>query len=315
MSGSGQRRPDGTPVAGVDVGGGGCRVRVAWPGGSAEGAGEGVRVRGAGIDVDEVAAAVAAVLGRLRAQGAPAPGAVGLGMTGLLTLADRPGGLHAALRERLGVARTVVAPDAVTALVGALGGLVPGAVVAAGTGAIALGTDGRGAWRRVDGWGHLLGDDGAGSWVGQAGLRAAFRAHDGRPRGSARLLELARARYGAPEDLPRALYPAPDRAARLAAFAPDVALAAREGDPVAAAVWRGAGERLAEALLAAVPPGVPDPALSRTGGLFAAGGLLLEPLAAALAAAGAPPLRAPRGGPLDGAVLLARDGAEAGPAA
>ncbi|KOG91913.1 ATPase, partial [Streptomyces varsoviensis] len=67
------------------------------------------------------------------------------------------------------------------AYAGALGQR-PGAVVAGGTGMIAIGSDlsREGGWRRADGWGHLLGDLGGGAWIGQAGLTAALRAHDGR---------------------------------------------------------------------------------------------------------------------------------------
>ncbi|WP_414495757.1 BadF/BadG/BcrA/BcrD ATPase family protein, partial [Streptomyces sp. CRN 30] len=101
-----------------------------------------------------------------------------VGAAGLATLGD---GLRAelpgALLGRLGTERLALAADAVTAYTGALG-FAPGAVVAAGTGLIAVGTDLTG-WRRADGWGHLLGDCGGGAWTGRAGLEAALRAHDG----------------------------------------------------------------------------------------------------------------------------------------
>ena len=76
-------------------------------------------------------------------------------MRGLLFLADREEVLrevHSVVRGR----RTVVASDAVTNLVGAVGGLRQGAVVAAGTGAVAFGSDFGEHWNRVDGWGHVL---------------------------------------------------------------------------------------------------------------------------------------------------------------
>src|SRR5690606_40636460 len=91
---------------------------------------------------------------------------------------------------------TAVAADALTAHLGALGGR-PGAVVAVGTGAIALGTDLRDVWHRVDGWGHLLGDLGSGSWIGAQGLRAAVAASHGRDKGgSTRALAAATERVG-----------------------------------------------------------------------------------------------------------------------
>ncbi len=74
-----------------------------------------------------------------------------------------------------------VVSDAVASLVGALGGLRPGAVVAAGTGAVAFGSDFADTWTKVDGWGHVLGDRGSAAWVGLEGLRAALRSATASP--------------------------------------------------------------------------------------------------------------------------------------
>ena len=62
-------------------------------------------------------------------------------MRGLIGLSDPD--CRAAVRSvrRLGARRTVVASDAVTGLVGALGRVGPGAVVAAGSGVVAFATD------------------------------------------------------------------------------------------------------------------------------------------------------------------------------
>ncbi len=46
-----------------------------------------------------------------------------------------------------------------------------GVLLYAGTGAVAC-TDVNGALKRVGGWGYLLGDEGAGYWIGRAALRA-----------------------------------------------------------------------------------------------------------------------------------------------
>ena len=82
----------------------------------------------------------------------------------------------------------VVSNDAVTAHLGALGG-EPGAVIVAGTGAIALAASPAG-WARADGWGPMLGDDGGGYWIGRRALAMALREHDGRG-GAARFLRAA----------------------------------------------------------------------------------------------------------------------------
>ena len=50
-----------------------------------------------------------------------------------------------------------------TSYLGAIG-FEPGAVVAAGTGVIALAGDRDGNFARSDGWGYILGDDGGG-WL------------------------------------------------------------------------------------------------------------------------------------------------------
>jgi N-acetylglucosamine kinase-like BadF-type ATPase len=178
-------------------------------------------------------------------------------------------------------------------------------VVAAGTGLIALGAaaDGTG-WRRVDGWGHLLGDAGSGAWIGRAGLDAALRAHDGRAGGSPALLSLAERRFGPARTLPGHVYPRQDRPAVLASFAPDVAGCAGR-DPVSSDIMRRAAAHILESAAAARPgPGATEVAL--TGGLFRIGEPLLGPLRdqAPRLLPGAALVPA-EGDPLDGALALA----------
>ncbi|MFJ2116635.1 BadF/BadG/BcrA/BcrD ATPase family protein, partial [Streptomyces sp. NPDC087850] len=181
-------------VLGVDSGGSGLRFALAPAVGGDDpgsvlttGSAEPLRTGPSGIDpgplLDRLLTATATLLARADAPAAGTLAAVAIGAAGMATLGD---GLRAelpgALERHLGVRRLVLAADAVTAYAGALGQR-PGAVVAAGTGMIALGTDLAG-WRRADGWGHLLGDHGGGAWIGRAGLEAALRAHDGRRGGS-----------------------------------------------------------------------------------------------------------------------------------
>src|SRR5699024_4099750 len=108
-------------------------------------------------------------------------------------------------------------------------GGVPGASSSLGTGAIAVGWDGEDGWRRVDGWGHLLGDRGGGAWLGMRGLNRARAALDGTDAARAALLRAATWRLGEPLEVPghgavrrtapvarAVLYPArPRRRARL----------------------------------------------------------------------------------------------------
>ncbi|WAL94083.1 N-acetylglucosamine kinase [Streptomyces sp. Je 1-369] len=231
--------------------------------------------------------------------------AVAVGAAGMATLGDDlRAALPAALGRTLGVRSTALAADAVTAYAGALGDR-PGAVVAAGTGMIAIGTD-LTAWRRADGWGHLLGDCGGGAWIGRAGLEAAMRAHDGRRGGSRALLARAEAVFGPPAGLPGQLYPRADRPAVLASFAPDVAECAAD-DPVADGILRAAARHIAESA-AAVCPAADACEVAFTGGLFHLGEPLLAPLRAELAdqLPHARPVPA-AGDPLDGALRIAAD--------
>ncbi|MFJ8109307.1 N-acetylglucosamine kinase [Streptomyces sp. NPDC096132] len=226
-----------------------------------------------------------------------------VGAAGLSTLGDAlRAELPDALAREFGVGTSALAADAVTAFVGALGARA-GAVVAAGTGLIAIGTDLTG-WQRADGWGHLLGDCGGGAWIGRAGLEAALRAYDGRPGGSARLLVCAEARFGPMPGLPGALYPRPDRAAVLASFAPEVAACA-EDDPVASGILRTAARHIAESAAAVCPVGG-EPPFALTGGLAKLGDHLLVPLAEELAGRLPRARRVdPEGDPLHGAVRIA----------
>jgi N-acetylglucosamine kinase-like BadF-type ATPase len=247
----------------------------------------------------------------------------------------------------------VVSNDAVTAHLGALAG-EPGAVIVAGTGAIALAA-GPHDWARADGWGSLLGDDGGGFWIGRRALATALREYDGRgavvggglaaphrddaaprcddaaprrddaaprcddaaprcddaaPRcddaarrrgDAARLRAAAEARFGPLGAIARAVYDAPDPVATVAAFARDVVDLARAGDPAATAILAAAGAELARTVTAALDRAPSCPRrVSWSGGVFAAGELILGPLRAHLDAELVPP----RGDGLDGAARL-----------
>ncbi|MDF2144774.1 N-acetylglucosamine kinase [Knoellia sp. p5-6-4] len=294
-------------VVGVDVGGSGLRVQCRYADGPGPVlAGTGARVGTAGIDVAALAADARALLD---GAGATGPDVVVWGMRGLLFLSDR-GEVLAQVHAVLGARRTVVTSDAVTSLAGALGGLRPGAVVAAGTGAVAFGTDFGDHWNRVDGWGHVLGDRGSAAWLGLEGLSAALRARDGVPGGSAALLAAGEERFGPVDGWPRRVMTTADAPHALASFAPSVtALAAT--DPVAADLCARAGRVLADSLLAAAA-GLTAPVLTGTGGLLGA-----EPVAAALGerlAEAGQVLQPALGGALDGALTIAEHVATTGTA-
>ena len=300
-------------VVGVDVGGSGLRLQTSYAGsrGPVHTA-PGVRIEPGGIDV---AALVASADHLLASASSVAPGIDGAGaggtgapsgpdvlvwsMRGLLFLTDRTEVLRT-VTAGLGARRTVVVSDAVANLVGALGAVRPGAVVAAGTGAVAFGCDFARTWRRVDGWGHVLGDRGSAAWVGLEGLRSALRFGDGLGGASAALYGAGVDAFGPVETWPRQLMAGADAPERLASFAPAVAgLAAT--DAAAAGICRRAGAALAESLAAAAD-GIAEPALSATGGLLSATAVrtAFEATASSLGLA----VTAPLGGALDGALTL-----------
>lgn len=288
-----------TVIVGVDVGGSGLRVQCRYAVGLGPVlSGRGVQVGAGGIDVGALAGDARALLD---GQGVQGPDAVVWGMRGLLFLADR----HEVLRQVhsvIGAARTVVASDAVTNLIGAVGGVRSGAVVAAGSGAVAFGSDFEDHWNRVDGWGHVLGDWGSAARLGLEGLSAGLRCRDGLPDGSAVLLAAGEARFGAVDGWPRLVMTSPDAPHLLASFAPAVTEAS-DTDPVALGLCRRAGTSLADSLLAAAA-GLSDPVLTATGGLLASAPVV-EAFEAQIAHAGqsiSPAL----GGALDGALALAQ---------
>jgi len=316
-----------TGVVAVDVGGSATRLRAAVfpdgdpdtypsgfpdsrPGGDAEPdvlpivTGRPVRVTPGGSDAVDV---VMKLVRRFRrAHPEVTVVAAAAGVTGLASLPAESSAMHTVLGAELGAERTAVAADALTAHLGALGGR-PGAVVVAGVGAMALGTDLRRHWHRSDGWGPSLGDLGSGAWIGAAGLRAALAAHDGRPAGaSPTLLAMAVQLLGPVSEWRPTLVSRGDRSQLIASFAPAVAEAARVGDIAAVRALEQAGVHLAETLVAALVPGVPELA-SATGGALTAGPSLsdafvrrfteLRPAIELVPAAGPP---------LDGVLLLAR---------
>lgn len=245
-------------ILAVDVGGSGLRAQRVDGGIGTGGSGRGGRRRSehfeshgaaitsGGIYLEPLLESVVEFASRYR----PRPDVVVWSMRGLLGLSD-PEHVLRQVHSRLRGSRTLVTSDAVTSLVGALGEVTPGAVLAAGSGVVAFATDFAEVWRMVDGWGHVLGDRGSGAWIGLEGLRAALATEDGVPGGSARLHEAALAAWGEPRTWPRAVMTTTDAQAQLAEFAPVVASLAGE-DPVAGQVVARAVTHLADSLESAV---------------------------------------------------------------
>lgn len=296
-------------IVAVDVGGSGLRLQMSYAAGPGPVAtAPGVRVGSDGIDVAGLVASARSLVGEEVTDGA----VVVWSMRGLLFLADRTTVLETVSRG-LGGRETVVVSDAVAGLVGAVGGVRPGAVVAAGTGAVAFGTDFADHWNRVDGWGHVLGDRGSAAWVGLEGLRAGLRAADGFADGSTNLLSAATDLLGPPHTWPRLVMTSADAPERLASVAP-VVTALAGTDPAATRICREAGAALAGCLLRAAsgldPVDAGPVLLTATGGLLAADAIAAA-LDEALGEHGAARIPA-AGSALDGARRLGRHLLETG---
>jgi len=154
----------------------------------------------------------------------------------------------------------------------------------AGTGSCAYGVGPQGEPARAGGWGYLVGDEGSGYDVGRAGIAAALRAFDGRGPATALVERLLQCFHleTASQVVP-ALYhpPGGDSKARISDFAPVVVQAALQGDSVSHDILCRAGRELGlSAVAVARQLALCDREfeLGLVGGVFKAGGLIVEPL-------------------------------------
>jgi glucosamine kinase len=160
-------------------------------------------------------------------------------------------------------------------------GCSPGVAAIAGTGSnvFGVGEDGR-SWR-TGGWGHLLGDEGSGYWLGVESIRAALRDRDasGPP---TRLGEEASAFFDVPsiEALASLVYSKPLTKGEIAAFAVRTAKLADEGDDVARELFARGAQLLGGQIVAVIaqtglrgrfPVGL-------IGSAYKAGPVFMEPL-------------------------------------
>jgi N-acetylglucosamine kinase-like BadF-type ATPase len=230
-----------------------------------------------------------------------------LGLTGLPTSAGLRDALAAGVTSVLGAREVVVCTDTVIAHAGALPKAY-GVVLTVGTGVGCLAVDpAAGVAHRVDGWGHLFGDDGSAFAIGRAGIAAVLRARDGRGPQTA-LTGPASRRYGS--ELPQSLYRSRRVVDETARFALDVVGAAAGGDDVAGQILRAAGRELAHTAatgVAALPGDGPVP-VALLGRLVRGGGALLDAFHSALSCSRALPVPN-EGTALDGALRLAVDAA------
>jgi N-acetylglucosamine kinase-like BadF-type ATPase len=212
----------------------------------------------------------------------------------------------ARMLRSIGFNQVVVHGDMVIAHRGALAG-APGVVALAGTGSSVLGIAADGTMIKAGGWGPLYGDQGSAYQLGRLGLVAAAEAFDGSGPATVLVERLTHAagvsRF--PDTVAR-LYSDLSGQQHVAALAPIIDACAEEGDEVAAAICRQAGDDLARAVLAVarrLP--APDRRVSYQGAVLGRSRRVREAFLRTLDAGGIElQVQLPRFEPIVGAVLL-----------
>jgi N-acetylglucosamine kinase-like BadF-type ATPase len=212
------------------------------------------------------------------------PSAICCGMAGV----DRPEDVAAirAILTRIGQkADLLVVNDALIALEAGAPGEA-GVVIVAGTGSIAYGRDTEGRAARSGGWGHMLGDEGSGYWLGRQALQAVVRASDGR--GSATSLTARVLRHygvGRAQDLVHQIYYGGARPSAIATLGVLVQAAADDADAIALQIIdHGAAELAAAATSVASRLSLAACPVILSGGMFRAVPRLSAGVVARLAA-------------------------------
>jgi N-acetylglucosamine kinase-like BadF-type ATPase len=212
----------------------------------------------------------------------------------------------------------LVVNDVVAAWATATGG-GPGVAAIAGTGSNVFGVGGTGAdaraWR-AGGWGHLLGDEGSGYWLGVQSIKAALRDREASGPATA-LSDALPAFFGEPsvEAVAAHVYSKPLTKGEIAAFAVETAKLADAGDAVARGLYELGARELGEQIAAVIrQTGLDDDRdtsprefpVGLIGSAFKAGKVFIEPLTKAIHAC-APHARVDtvEMAPVGGSLLLA----------
>ncbi|HZL47469.1 MAG TPA: BadF/BadG/BcrA/BcrD ATPase family protein, partial [Solirubrobacteraceae bacterium] len=148
---------------------------------------------------------------------------------------------------------------------------------------LGVGADGR-AWR-AGGWGHLLGDEGSGYWLGIESIKAALR--DREDSGPATALSEAAVEFfgvSSVEALAARVYSQPLTKSEIAAFATETGKLAGRGDAVACELYERGSAQLAEQIAAVIRrTGLQGPfPVGLIGSAFKAGAVFVEPITRAV---------------------------------
>lgn len=237
------------------------------------------------------------------------PRAMCFSLTGYLEGDDRiPALVEEEVRKVLpGVERVHTVPDYVGNWAAATRG-EPGVVVISGGGAVAYGRNAEGASLRVGGWGHVLGDEGSGYWIGLQAIKAALGSWSG-VSSETQLEESVMQRFDASSDLDliNGIYSGEASDADIAKLVPLVVDHARDGDAVSQDILNRAAHHLAKTAAAALE-NLGELPVHLSGGVFGAP-TMQERFERALADAGhAVAVRAGAPDQREGLFLIAREG-------
>ncbi len=164
-------------------------------------------------------------------------------------------------------------------------GAGPGVAVISGTGSNVFGVGPRGPWR-AGGWGHLLGDEASGYWLGVESIKAALA--DRERSGPETALSQALPRFfgtDSVEAIASCVYSKPMTKGEIAAFASQTAKLAQAGDAVACGLYeRGARELGLQVGAVIDATGLAELAfpVGLIGSGFKAGPIFVEPLTRAI---------------------------------
>lgn len=229
-----------TLVLGIDGGGTSVRVALADPDGRvlASAKGPGINPNSGGDPESALTTTIAAALAELESGSAAD---ITCGVAGLAGALSRGTTLQAALDTACNVNGVTAPVDLVSDLVVAFWSGLPkarqqanvsGSVLIAGTGAVAAEIVGSCVTALSDGYGPLLGDRGAGVWLGKQAVRAALDGESGR--GPKTVLSELVLRGSDRADFLAELYAKPSK--EVGQYAPAVDAAYDQGDPVATAI-------------------------------------------------------------------------------
>ncbi|MCU1383401.1 MAG: hypothetical protein JWL71_2098 [Acidobacteria bacterium] len=230
-------------VLGIDAGGTKTVCLLADAHGAivAEGRGAGANLHTAGeLAVEKVLhEAMEAAIG----DRAITPAAICLGIAGV----DRDDEARTvrAIMRRIGYkSRVLVVNDALIALVAGARD-EPGILINAGTGSIVYGRNAAFEAARAGGWGHMIGDEGSGYWIGRESLAAVMRAADGRGPATGLTGEIL-LHFNVDDEsrLPRIVYDRELPRGSVAALGPIVQRVAELGDAVAIRILERAADEL-----------------------------------------------------------------------